>query len=76
MPSLSVLGLTATSIVFGPWVPVTVAEIKQPVPEWQYQRAAYGAVQVKQVGRPLPAACAIVEAGRIVGYRLTCPESE
>lgn len=65
---------TAAALVFGQWQPVTVAEINKPVPEFEYQRIALGSVQPKYQNNPLPAACALWEANKIVGYRLTCKD--
>lgn len=63
---------TAAALVFGQWQPVTVAEINKVVPEFEYQRVSLGSVLPKQINAPLPAACAVWEAGKLVGYRLTC----
>lgn len=65
---------TAAAMIFGQWQPVTVAEIHKPVPELEYQRIALGSVQPKQTNNPLPAACALWEGNKVVGYRLTCKD--
>lgn len=63
---------TMAQHVFGQWQPVTVAEINKEVPEIEYQRIAYGSAQPKETNSPLPAACALWEGGKVIGYSLTC----
>ncbi|MDD2744267.1 MAG: hypothetical protein PHV02_18570 [Rhodocyclaceae bacterium] len=65
---------TVAAAVFGQWQPVTIHDIQKDVPVLEYQRGAYGSVQPKQINAPLPAACALWEGGRVVGYRMTCKD--
>lgn len=64
--------INAALAIFGPWIAVTVADIQKPVPEYVKQ-ASYGAVTKEyRDKKSLPDECAIIEAGKIVGYRFVC----
>ena len=60
------------SPVFPKWERVDVQNIMKPVPLLDYAMTGYGAVSKVAKLEALPEGCQILEAGKVVGYRLTC----
>lgn len=64
--------VTVAQQVFGPWQPITPAQLSVKVPEFVYQVERLGSVG--RVEKSETVGCPIVEKGKTVGWSLSCRE--
>lgn len=64
--------LVAVAPIFPAWEQVTPQTMLKPVPEWEVTGSP-GSVQRYEKTERLPDRCAVIESGKVVGYRLSCP---
>lgn len=57
---------------FPAWEKIDVPQILKPVPTWVQADSPLGSVGKFPKLEALPDRCAVLEAGRVVGYRVSC----
>lgn len=58
--------------LFPAWEKIDVTQITKPVPIWVQAESPLGSVGQFPKPESLPDKCALLEGGRVVGYRLAC----